>query len=156
MYAEQLPAVVRVLRAIAETLPTADERIVLVALFGSVARLSPHTASDTDVLVLLDVLGGAATREQVETALAHEWFALVRECSHRANGALLDWGVSTVTGDAEASDLDDDFVSIVGREGVLLYLRPGMEPPAALAHLTPFAVWAERVSALLDRCLSER
>jgi hypothetical protein len=61
------------------------------------------------------------------------------------------WGASLVTGDAQARDLDEGFIANVGREGVLLHLREGVEPPEALTRL---AEWVRRVEALLLRCAS--
>lgn len=55
-------------------------------------------------------------------------------------------------GNAQASDLDEDFLANVARDGVLLYQQEGTPLPPALAGLQPFSAWQERVNALLAEC----
>ena len=54
-----------------------------------------------------------------------------------------------VIGDAQASDLDPDFLEGVKQDGVLLYQRSGAVLPASLAALRTFAAWRIQVSELI-------
>jgi hypothetical protein len=59
------------------------------------------------------------------------------------------WHIVPIPTDAQASDLDPDFLESVGRDGVLLYQRDGFTRPAPLQSLESFAQWETRVRQLV-------
>ncbi len=148
MYAHEYPilieAFIRLIDEVAFRLP----QLTLLALFGSVARLEAGAYSDTDLLALFDVRGATNTRER-EDELALELFHIITATIYADGKPWPRWGLTTVTGDALGNNLDADLVSVIGREGVLLYRRADAPLAAPLDHLTPFGEWREHVQAVV-------
>jgi predicted nucleotidyltransferase len=57
LYAHEYPIILNVLSRLAEQIAQHHPEVTLLALFGSVARMTPHADSDTDLLVLVDKSG---------------------------------------------------------------------------------------------------
>jgi hypothetical protein len=125
-------------------------QLTLLALFGSVARLEAGAHSDTDLLALFDVRGAANTRER-EDELAIELFHIITATIYADGEPWPRWGITTVTGDTLGNDLDADLLSVIGREGVLLYQRANAPLTAPLDHLIPFGEWREHVQAAIAK-----
>lgn len=115
--------------------------VTLIAIFGSIARVTPHEQSDTDLLILLAGASNTATLSEYTGSLVRA----IMQAEDETVDEHYRWHIIPVLGDATASDLDPDFVETIGREGVLLYLAPGAIPPAPLRHLEPFDHWTARV-----------
>jgi len=65
-----------------------------------------------------------------------------------------EWPFAPLTSDLHISNLPEELVDQIAKDGVLLYLRPDLRLPAPLAPLTPAAAWRERVHALLTPAIS--
>jgi predicted nucleotidyltransferase len=146
LYAREYPRLITTLERIAERTSIRDDLpINLLALFGSVARLTPHVYSDTDLLVLFHDNPGrdAFNHYTLET------IRIIRRAEDETVDEQYRWPIMPIPGDERASDLDPDFVATVGREGVLLYQRPGAYIPDALAQLETFDHWQRRVGERL-------
>jgi len=122
----------------------ADKRIIAVVLFGSIARLTASPSSDTDLLVLMETSGNRA----LERELSHHFYRLLTsaETANGEDGSL--WHIVLVTGNATGDDLDADFLSQVGQDGVLMYQRSGSTLPVVLQNMASFADWQERAQLL--------
>lgn len=149
LYAHEYPILIDALTRLIDEVPSRLPDITLLALFGSVARLEPRKDSDTDILALFDLRDEPNTRER-EDELAVGLFHAITATVYADERAWPRWGLTTVTGDAIGSGLDADLLSIIGREGVLLYQRPDASLPPLLEHLTPFSEWREHVQAAID------
>ena len=146
LYAREYPRLITTLERIAERASARDDLPINVfAIFGSVARLTPHIYSDTDLLVLFhdNPSRDAFNHYTLET------IRIIRQAEDETVDEHYRWPIMPIPGDERASDLDPDFVATVGREGVLLYQRPGAPIPDALAQLEPFDQWQRRVGARL-------
>ena len=146
LYLREYPRLIRELNQLIELAPE-HPNITLIALFGSTARLEPRAISDTDLLMLVHDL-----HPPDEVGKTSSITRLLVKAQDAPYGEWCQWGFSAVDDDAQASHLDEDFVRIVGEDGVLLYQQAGVPIPPALAKLTPYAVWLQRVAALLARC----
>jgi len=146
-YLREYPRLLHTLTSIVEHVKENDLPISLLALFGSVARLTSHQDSDADVLVLF--AGGMDYASELErtTDLLH----IIRRAEDETVDEHYRWPIMPIPGDECAADLDPDFVATVGREGVLLYQRPGASIPDALVQLHPFDDWKRRVGERLAR-----
>lgn len=142
------PALVEQLtRLAAELNQTADNPIVTLVLFGSVARLMAGQSSDADLLALH---ADDASEERAATWLIHRIRASDESGGEDSAGSGgPGWHLIPIFGDAQASDLDPDFLGSISHDGVLLYQRRGSLLPRALAKLTSFAEWRDEVSVLL-------
>jgi predicted nucleotidyltransferase len=148
LYAREYPRLIATLERIAERASARDDLpINLLALFGSVARLTPHKCSDADLLVLFTGCPDHLTELERTTDLVH----IIRRAEDETVDEQYRWPIMPIPGDERTSDLDPDFVATVSREGVLLYHRPGALIPDALTHLEPFEQWQRRVNERLAR-----
>ena len=93
--------------------------IALMAAFGSVARLEPGTRSDTDILVLFD-LTDAPNPRALEDRYAATLVRTLNQVVYADGYRWPLWSPTLITGDSRASNFDPDFISNVGRDGVLL------------------------------------
>ena len=142
LYAREYPRLIATLERIAERASARDDLpINLLALFGSVARLTPHKCSDADLLVLFTGCPDHLTELERTTDLVH----IIRRAEDETVDEQYRWPIMPIPGDERTSDLDPDFVATVSREGVLLYYRPGTPVPASLERLEPFDQWKQRV-----------
>ncbi len=145
LYLQEYPRLIRQINLLVSLAP-GDPNLALLALFGSAARLTPGPSSDADLLILLH--DERRFHDLTQTGAGIDLLHMAQEAPR---GEWCAWPLSGATGNAQASDLDEDFVSIVGQDGVLLYQQAGVALPPALAGLTPYAVWLERVEQLLVR-----
>lgn len=143
----EYPRLLHTLTSIIERVKESDLPVSLLALFGSVARLTPHKYSDTDLLVLFTGYPDHLTELERTTDLLH----IIRQAEDETVDEHYRWPIMPIPGDERASDLDPDFIATVGREGVLLYHRPGAPIPESLTHLEPFEQWQRRVGERLAR-----
>ena len=74
-------------------------------------------------------------------------FSLILE----ATSATDEWPFAPYVTDLEGSDLSPALLKNIARDGVLLYCRPGLAFPPALAKVRPYRAWQERVQVLLER-----
>lgn len=118
----------------------------LVALFGSLARLTPHIHSDTDLLVLYDTVPDWSHWDAWTTDLLR----LIRALEDETVDEHYRWPIMPLPTNPTGDDLDPDFLAIVGQEGVLLYQRQDASIPPALRGLQSFAQWDARVRVLLE------
>ncbi len=119
--------------------PAPDSNIGALVLYGSTARLEPHRDSDADLLVLLcdwerrdqgsDVIVEASSIEDV-------------------------WPFSPLRTNLQVSNLPAELLDQIAQDGVLLYLRPGLQLPATLQSLRSYADWREQVQRLLQQPIS--
>lgn len=118
---------------------TPESNIAALVLYGSTARLEPHRDSDADLIVLL------CDWERK----SQEW-ALVVEAS-----SVYDvWPFSPLQTDLQASNLPEDLLEQVAQDGVLLYLRPGLQLPAVLQSIRPYEQWRAQVERLVQQPVS--
>ncbi len=146
LYVREYPRLLRQVRRLIELVPQ-DPNVVLLALFGSTARLEPDPYSDSDLLILLH-----NPRELYALDKTARIVQLIGEAEEAPYEEWCDWPFSGMVGNAQGSDLDADFLANVAHDGVLLYQQEGMPLPPALAGLAPFDAWLERVQALLAEC----
>lgn len=146
-YLREYPRLLHTLAFIIERVKESDLPVSLLALFGSVARLTPHKYSDADLLVLLTSCPDHLTELERTTDLLR----IIRQAEDETVDEQYRWPIMPIPGDERASDLDPDFVATVGREGVLLYHRSGAPIPDALAQMEPFDQWQRRVGERLAR-----
>lgn len=146
LYAHEYPRLFETLRRIvARAASSNDAHISSLILFGSVARLTPHLHSDTDMLVLFTHVADRAEWNSNLTATLR----IIRGAEDETMDERYRWHIVPIPADAQASDLDHDFLETVGREGVLLYQRDGFTLPAPLQSLESFAQWKARLRQLL-------
>lgn len=150
IYAREYPILIEAFIRLIDEVRLHLPHLTLLALFGSVARLEAGAHSDTDLLALFDVRGATNTRER-EDELALELFHIITATIYADGKPWPRWGITTVTGHAQENDLDADLVSVIGREGVLLYQRTDAPLAAPLDHLTPFGEWREHVQAVIAK-----
>lgn len=148
LYAHEYPVLMNALARLIDDVRLHLPTLTLLALFGSVARLNPKENSDTDILALFDV-GKASNTRQREDELAKELFHAITATVYADEQIWPRWGITTVTGDALGHSLDLDLLSVIGREGIMLYYRAGAPLPPLLEHLTPFGEWREHVQAVI-------
>jgi hypothetical protein len=145
LYLREYPALIRKVDRLRALVRTENPNCALLALFGSVPRFEPRAASDADLLVLThqseDGLG-------VPTHMS----ALVIAVEDWSDESACAWPFSMVVGDANASDLDSDFLGEVARDGVLLYLQDGVRPPEPLTTLRSYDEWLRQVEVQLAEC----
>jgi predicted nucleotidyltransferase len=146
LYLLEYPRLIRQINRLIEMVRSEKPEVALLALFGSTARLSPHTLSDADLLILLSAAPAPSYAEKIASVMH-----LVSLAQDAPRGEWCAWSFSVVDGDAQASDLDPDFLENVARDGVLLYQQEGATLPAVLSHLQPYERWLRRVEALLAR-----
>lgn len=147
LYVREYPLLLRHIRALVKLVQEQDSNVASLVLFGSTARLEPHAFSDADLLLLLH-----NPRVIYEIGKTARIIQLIGEAQIPPDDAWGSWTFSGMLGNAQASDLDDDFLANVARDGVLLYQQEGTPLPPALAGLQPFSAWLERVNALLAEC----
>jgi len=146
LYTQEYPRLIETVRRIIAGIQSSEEADVSsLILFGSVARLTPHMYSDTDMLVLFAHATGWAEFDAPLRATLH----IIRSAEDETVDERYRWRILPIPADAQASDLDPDFLESVGRDGVLLYQRDGFTRPAPLQSLEPFAEWEARVRQLL-------
>lgn len=116
-----------------------DSNIAALVLYGSTARLEPHRDSDADLLVLL------CDWEQRSQA-----GAVVVEAS-----SVYDvWPFSPLQTDLQAGNLPEELLQQIAQDGVLLYLRPGVQLPAVLQPIRLYEQWREQVERLVQQPVS--
>jgi Polymerase beta, Nucleotidyltransferase len=138
-----LPALVANLRRTVEVLAERVPGLRFLVLFGSAARLELGPDSDVDLMVLVEPSAGASPLDWLNVitrAVVDVWY--------EADDGY--WWPTTYTEDATASHSDPGFLENVGRDGVLLYARPGAHLPDFLTHCQPFEEWARRAARLAD------
>jgi predicted nucleotidyltransferase len=146
LYTQEYPRLIETLRRIIAGIQSSEEADVSsLILFGSVARLTPHIYSDTDMLVLFAHATNWAEFDVPLRATLH----IIRTAEEETVDERYRWRILPIPADAQASDLDPDFLKEVGREGVLLYQRDGFIRPDSLKSLEPFSQWETRVRRLL-------
>ncbi len=116
-----------------------DSNIAALVLYGSTARLEPHRDSDADLLVLL--CDWERKRQ--------EWMLVVE-----ASSVDDVWPFSPLQTDLQASNLPEDLLEQVAQDGVLLYLRPGVQLPAVLRSIRPYEAWRGQVERLVQQPVS--
>ncbi len=125
-----------------------DANVALLALFGSTARLEPGELSDSDLLILLHEIQWLARDGRGKALFVH----LLGEVEDVADEEKSCWPFTGVVGNAEGSDIEEEFLENIGAHGVLLYQQEGAALPPALQGLQPFHIWLKRVKALLAEC----
>lgn len=146
LYTHEYPRLLETLHRIITGIQWSGEAgVSSLILFGSIARLTPHIYSDTDMLVLFAHATGWA---EFDTPL-RATLRIIRSAEDKTVDEHYRWRILPIPTDAQASDLDPDFLESVGRDGVLLYQRDGFTRPAPLQSLTPFSEWEARVRQLL-------
>lgn len=125
-----------------------EPNIAALVLFGSTARLEPGATSDADLLALL--------HNPYLSLPGNTWPQIVDVVVKAEEDSSCSWPFSIVDGDAQASDLDPDFLENVARDGVLLYQQEGVSLPVALRSLQPYEHWLKRVEALMARASRAR
>ena len=139
--AVHLPALVANLRILVRALAECIPGLRYVVLFGSAARLELGPESDVDVMVLIEPPVGGSYLDwlnDVCRTLVDVWYDA--EDTH--------WWPNSYTEDATASGSDPGFLENVGRDGVVLYSRPGAHAPPFLARCLTFDEWADRALRL--------
>jgi predicted nucleotidyltransferase len=145
-YLREYPRLLATLALIVERVRSqADAPITLLALFGSVARLTPHLQSDTDLIALFDRFEAADSLSRSTSALLR----IIREAQDETADEHYRWPIMPIPGVASGDDLDPDFLEGIAEDAVLLYHREGSPVPPQLARITPYEVWLERLGALL-------
>jgi hypothetical protein len=140
--------IARLTRLVADLEQAPNSPIVTLALFGSVARLMAGQSSDADLLALH--MDGAPEDEAATWLIHHIRAAAEANMTAHTSSGEFGWRMIPVFGNAQASDLDPDFLASVAQDGILLYQRPNIRPPGLLAHLRGFAAWRDEVAALMD------
>ncbi len=147
LYLREYPLLLRHIRALVKLVQEQDSNVASLVLFGSAARLEPHAFSDADLLALLH------EQRWLEHGAGRARFVrLFGDAQIPPDDEWGSWTFSGMLGNAQASDLDEDFLVNVARDGVLLYQQEGTPLPPALAGLQPFSTWLERVNTLLAEC----
>ena len=144
LYLREYPLLLRNIRGLVKLAQEQDPNVASLVLFGSAARLEPHAFSDADLLALLHEqrwLDNGAGRSR--------FVRLFGDAQIPPDDEWCNWTFSGMLGNAQASDLDEDSLANVPRDGVLLYHQEGTPLPSAMAGLQPFSAWLERVNALL-------
>ena len=147
LYLREYPLLLRHIRALVKLVQEQDPNVASLVLFGSTARLEPHAFSDADSLLLLH-----NPRVIYEIGKTARIIQLIGDAQIPPDDEWGSWTFSGMLGNAQASDLDDDFLANVASDGVLLYQQEDTPLPPALACLQPFSAWLERVDALLAEC----
>lgn len=147
LYLQEYPRLLRQIRTLVKLVPEQDTNVASLVLYGSAARLEPHAFSDADLLLLLH-----NPRVIYAIGKTARIIQLIGEAQIPPDDEWASWTFSGMLGNAQASDLDEDFLANVARDGVLLYQQEGTPLPPTLADLQPFSVWLERVNALLAEC----
>lgn len=142
LYLRGFPALLEQIRRLVDLAPQ-DSNIGALMLYGSTARLAPRSSSDADLLVLCREPQRFNKEEEDE----RRGFALILD----ATSAHDEWPFAPYVTDLAASDLPPALLNNVARDGVLLYSRPGMALPPALAKVRSYQDWQEQVQALLKR-----
>ncbi len=141
LYLRGLPTLLDQIRRLVDLAPQ-DTNIGALVLYGSTARLAPRSSSDADVLVLCQDPQQFNKEEDNRRG-----FALVLEATSAAD----EWPFAPYVTDLAGSDLSPALLRNIARDGVLLYSRPGLTLPPAIAKVRPYRVWHERVQALLEK-----
>jgi hypothetical protein len=141
LYLRGLPTLLDQVRRLVALVPQ-DTNIGALILYGSTARLTPRYSSDADVLVLCRYPQQFNKEEQ-----DRQGFFLILEATSAAD----EWPFAPFVTDLEGSDLSPALVKNIARDGVLLYCRPELALPPALAKVHPYRTWQKRVQALLER-----
>jgi DMSO/TMAO reductase YedYZ molybdopterin-dependent catalytic subunit len=116
-----------------------DSNMAALVLYGSTSRLEPHKDSDADLLVLL-----------CDWERRSQAGAIVVEAS-----SVYDvWPFSPLRTDLQASNLPEELLEQIARDGVLLYLRPGVQLPAPLQSIRPYEQWRREVERLVQQPVS--
>ncbi|HLW01136.1 MAG TPA: nucleotidyltransferase domain-containing protein [Ktedonobacterales bacterium] len=141
LYLRGFPALLEQIRRLVALAPQ-DTNIGALILYGSTARLTPRSSSDADVLILCQNPQRFNKEEDERCG-----FALILE----ATSAGDEWSFAPYVTDLAGSDLPSALLRNIARDGVLLYSRPGLALPTALAKARPYQVWHERVQTLLEQ-----
>jgi hypothetical protein len=116
-----------------------DSNIGALVLYGSTARLEPHRDSDADLIVLL-----------CDWERRDQGRDLIVEVS-----SIYDvWPLSPLRTDLQARNLPEELLEQIAQDGVLLYLRPGLQLPAALQSIQPYEQWRGQVERLVQQPIS--
>ncbi len=148
LYLREYPRLLWQIRRLVELVQTLDPNVVLLALFGSTARLEPREWSDSDLLILLHEIQWLARDGRGKALFVH----LLGEVEDMPDEERSCWSFTGVVGNAQGSDIEPEFLENIGAHGVLLYQQEGASLPPALQNLLPLDVWLERVKALLAEC----
>jgi hypothetical protein len=141
LYLRGLPTLLEQIRRLVALVPQ-DTNIGALILYGSTARLTPRYSSDADVLVLC-----RDSRRFNKEEHDRQGFSLILEATSAAD----EWPFAPYVTDIEGSDLSPALVKNIARDGVLLYCRPGLTLPPALAKVRPYQTWQKQVQAVLER-----
>lgn len=153
LYIHEYPRLIGTLSRVRDCIKhDASLPVTLIAIFGSIARISPHEHSDTDLLILIAGASDTMKLSRYTTALVR----IIMQAEDETVDEHYRWHIIPVLGDATTTDLDPDFVATIGREGVLLYQAPGADIPEPLRRLEPFEQWTERVRQMLDKLSTTR
>jgi hypothetical protein len=149
LYLSEYPRLLQKLRKLIELVRSQDSNVVLLALFGSTARLEPRNMSDTDLLILLHEIQWLGPDGRGKALFVH---LLGEADEYLPNEGPCGWPFTGVVGNAQGSDIEEEFLENIGAHGVLLYQQEGVALPSALSGLLPFDTWLEQVKALLAFC----
>lgn len=141
LYLRGFPALLEQIRRLVALAPQ-DTNIGAIILYGSTARLAPRSSSDADILVLCQ-----NPQRFNKEADDQRGFALILEATSAAD----EWPFAPYVTDLAGSDLPPALLRNIARDGVLLYSRPGLALPPALARVRSYEDWQERVQTLLER-----
>ncbi len=144
LYLRGYPTLIDQINRLVNLVREHDPNMCALILFGSTARLTPHWASDADLLILCqrpDQFSSYALGEQQDRGV----YLIVEATSEHD-----EWPFAMLVSDLQASDLSPALLANIAREGVLLYQREGTALPPALAKLLPYEAWLRKVQALLD------
>jgi hypothetical protein len=153
LYRREYPRLIRQLTALARLAGERDPNVAFIALFGSTARLEPHLDNDADVLILATdpaAFDAAASDADTHASGVHLLWMAYQGNLRGEWDDLGRWPATAFVSDERASDLGDDLLGNVARDGVEVYRRPGFAPPARLARLERLDAWAARVTAWLE------
>ncbi|HEX5158193.1 MAG TPA: nucleotidyltransferase domain-containing protein [Ktedonobacterales bacterium] len=145
LYGREYPLLLSQLKHLVALARVHDPNVAFIALFGSTARMEPERYSDADLLILAhDQAQFYAAQPTLGASLL--WRAYQAEAANSGDSERLGrWPVTAVVSDVTASDLDQDFLNNVARDGVELYRQPGYTPPPMLAHLTSWDKWRRQL-----------
>lgn len=146
LYLRGYPTLIDQINRLIDLVKAHDPNLCALILFGSTARLTPHWASDADLLILCQ-----RPREFDSLHLGEQQdrgVYLIVEATSEYD----EWPFATLVSDLQGSDLSPALLTNIAREGVLLYQREGTALPPTLANLLPYEAWLRKVQTLLDTC----
>jgi predicted nucleotidyltransferase len=124
-----------------------DPNVLALVLFGSTARLTPHAASDADLLVLVQD-EGAFDSSDLGPVRDRGVYLLVQAMNVPSEQACA-WPLIPVVWNGDPMTLSPALLADIQRDGVLLSCRDTSALPPVLRSLLPYSAWKERVQAFL-------